>query len=86
MVVVARVAVAWAAAALGRRREGRDRAAGVMAAEGRAAGSLGVVWAAALVAAAAAAAGWEVVLVAAAREAVERGAAATEAGAWVAAV
>jgi hypothetical protein len=57
MVVVARVAVAWAAAALGRRREGRDRAAGVMAAEGRAAGSLGVVWAAALAAAAAAAAG-----------------------------
>ena len=51
MVVVARVAVAWAAAALGRRREGRDRAAGATAVEVRAVGSLEVVRAAALVAA-----------------------------------
>ena len=57
MVVVARVAVAWAAAALGRRREGRDRAAGATAAEVRAAGSLGVVRAGALVVAAAVEAG-----------------------------
>ena len=57
MVVVVRVAVAWAAAALGRRREGRDRAAGATAAEVRAAGSLGVVRAGALVAAVVEAAG-----------------------------